>query len=120
MNRCGEAYDERLRQLAVVTADSKGDREQIDRSVRDVLQLAREHLGMDVAFVSRFVGGRRVFIAVEPSDGGEVIAEGDSEALEASFCQRVIDGRLPGLVRDVAKFPGFAQCRARLFPSARI
>ena len=116
MTLSGEAYDERLQQLAVVTADSAGDRDQIDRSVRDVLKLAREHLGMDVAFVSKFVAGRRVFMAVEPGDGGQVIAEGDSGALEASFCQRVIDGRLPGLIKDVTRLPAFAQLPSTPFP----
>ncbi|MET0544060.1 MAG: GAF domain-containing protein [Variovorax sp.] len=96
-----------------MTADA-GDR-QIDRAVRDVLQLAREHLRMDVAFVSKFERGQRVFRQVDPDDGQQVIAAGGADPLEMSFCQRVIDGRLPEMVTDVTKLPDFAELPATPF-----
>ena len=82
--------------------------EQVDRSVREVLKLMREHLAMDVAFASRFLGGRRILWRVEAIDPFWQDAEGSSDALERSFCQRVVDGRLPRLVTDVRRLPSFA------------
>lgn len=101
------AFDEKLQQIAVVTADM--DHEQVDRSVREVLKLMREHLAMDVAFASRFLGGRRILWRVEAIDPFWQDAEGSSDALERSFCQRVVDGRLPRLVTDVRRLPSFAE-----------
>lgn len=101
------ALEEELRRVAVVTADMSD--EQVDRSVRQVLTLMREHLAMDVAFVSHFEAGRRVFRQVDAIDGRWRLSEGASDALERSFCQRVIDGRLPQLVTDVSKLPNLAE-----------
>jgi len=88
---------------------------EIDGAIRTVLRLAREHLGMDVAFVSQFVQGNRVFMVVEPDDGKQVIAEGDGEPLAVSFCQRVVDGRLPEVVKDVRLLKDFASLPATPF-----
>jgi GAF domain-containing protein len=99
--------EKQLRRVAVVTADMSD--EQVDRSVREVLRLMREHLAMDVAFVSHFDAGRRVFRQVDAIDGRWLLSEGGSDALERSFCQRVIDGRLPQLITDVSKLPNLAE-----------
>lgn len=98
-------FDEELARVAVVTADVS--HEQIDRSVREVLRLVREHLQMDVAFVSHFTQGQRVLQYVDEDGDRQLLDEGRAGPLEQSFCQRVIDGRLPELVRDVRKLPDF-------------
>ncbi len=100
-------FEEKLARVAVVTADMSHG--QVDRSVREVLQLMREHLAMEVAFVSRFDQGRRVLRQVETNDAYWRDAEGSSDPLERSFCQRVVDGRLPQLVTDLRKLPDFAE-----------
>jgi len=99
--------EERLKRVAVVTADMSHG--QVDRSVRDVLQLMREHLAMDVAFVSRFDEGRRIFCQIEANDEFWRDREGSSDPLERTFCQRVVDGRLPQLVTDVRQLPDFTE-----------
>jgi len=109
-----DEFDRQLSRLAVATVDQIDP--QIDRSVNDVLRLVREILGMDVAFVSHMTEGRRVFRNVQPEDGKQVIAPGGSDPLELSFCQRVVDGRLPQLVHDVAKLPDVAELPATPFP----
>ncbi|MGJ7489475.1 GAF domain-containing protein [Variovorax sp. ZT4R33] len=101
------ALEEALRRVAVVTADMS--HEQVDRSVREVLKLMREHLKMDVAFVSHFEQGRRVYQQVDAADSRWLPWEGKWDALERSFCQRVIDGRLPQLITDVTKLPNYAE-----------
>ncbi len=69
-------------------------------SVPDILHAIRTHLKMDVAFVSEFVGGRRVFRYVDSDWKGNPVQVGNGDALEDSYCQRVIDGRLPELIHD--------------------
>ena len=96
-------FERELQQVAVVTADM--DHARVDRSVREVLKLMREHLAMEVAFASHFRDGRRFLWRVEADDPYWQNAEGSSDALERSFCQRVVDGRLPQLVTDVRKLP---------------
>jgi len=103
----GTDFEEKLKRVAVVTADMSHG--QVDRSVREVLQLMREHLAMDVAFVSRFDDGRRILHQVETNDPYWRDAEGSSDPLERSFCQHVVDGRLPQLVTDVRQLPNLAE-----------
>lgn len=71
----------------------------------------RAHLGMKVAFISEFKDGRRVFIYVDSSDSDCPIAVGGSDPLDDSYCQKVVDGRLPELIQDAAMIP-----EARLMP----
>lgn len=48
-------FEDQLATVAIVTADMS--HAQIHRAVKEVLQLMRIHLSMDVAFVSKFEGG---------------------------------------------------------------
>lgn len=64
------------------------------------LRAIREHLGMDVAFISEFSAGRRVFRHVDADETARVIEVGGSDPLEESYCQRVVDGRLPELMHN--------------------
>src|SRR6476646_2546301 len=64
-----------------------------DGVIARALQTARELTGMDLAFVGHF------------DDGGEgrfVMVTGAGLGLEATYCQRMVDGRLPSLVPDTA------------------
>ena len=76
-----------------------------DEVVVDILRTVRLYLGMDVAFISEFSGGRRLFNYVDASPNVQFIQVGASDPLEESYCQRVIDGRLPQLMQDAASFP---------------
>lgn len=69
-------------------------------SVPRLLNAIRQHLQMDIAFVSEFTNGRRVFREVDPLGSSNPIQPNASDPLEESFCQRVVDGRLPGLMQD--------------------
>ncbi len=71
--------------------------------LQSYLRSVREHLDMEVAFVSRFTDGRRYFRAIDSGFSDfEPIHVGDSDPLEDSYCQRVVDGRLPQLIHDAA------------------
>lgn len=74
-------------------------------SLTQILRSVRTHLEMDVSFISEFCHGRRVFRQVESAEGKECIAVGGSDLLEESYCQRVVDGRLPQLIHDPMAHP---------------
>ena len=90
-------------ELLVATADSADAA--IDRAVPEVLHQLREKMNMDVVFVSEFIDGRRVMRFVDRATGAPLVSAGDSGPLEESYCQRVVDGRLPELVADMAALP---------------
>ena len=90
-------------ELLVATADASDPL--LDETIGDVLATLRRKLGLDVVFVSEFVDGRRVFRFVDHSGPETVIRPGESNPLEETFCLRVVDGRLPGLVHDVGALP---------------
>ncbi len=72
-----------------------------DAHIRKVLRIVRTHLDMDVGFVSEFVDGRRVFRQVDGDKSP--VKVGDGDPLEESYCQRVVDGRLPELIPDACQ-----------------
>lgn len=69
--------------------------------IRKVLHIVRTHLDMDVGFVSEFVDGKRVFRQVDGEQSP--VKVGDSNPLDESYCQRVVDGRLPELIPDACQ-----------------
>jgi len=75
----------------------------LGRGVSEVLGALRHRQKMDVGFVSEFVDGRRVFRQVSATDTRPTISVGQSDALEVSLCQRVVDGRLPRYIADARK-----------------
>jgi GAF domain-containing protein len=92
----------RISEMLVATAEASD--ELVDRAVGQVLKMLRVHLNMDVVFVSEFVDGRREFKRVE-ADPTSAVKVGMSDALENTYCQRVVDGRLPKIVRNVNALP---------------
>jgi len=98
-----DALSVQLSELLRATADAADP--EIDRAVPALLRTVRERLHMDVVFVSEFCNGRRVFRYIDAAAGAPELAVGDSSPLEESYCQRVIDGRLPELVIDAASLP---------------
>lgn len=98
-----EDIDVQVSELLVATADQSD--EQLDRSIGEVLRLLRERMGMDVVFVSEFVDGRRVFRKVAQAPGVQAIEEGAGAPLEESWCQHVVQGRLPEYIPDARQHP---------------
>lgn len=77
----------------------------LDQLLPDFLRAVRSHLGMDVAFLSEFTDGQRVFRHVDSSLENQPVKVGGADPLEASYCQRVVDGRLPELIQDATAVP---------------
>lgn len=76
------------------------------------LRAARAHLGLEIAFVSEFVDGRRVFRQVDADDGARLIEVGASDPLPDSYCQYVVTGQLPEFLADPAQHPVSARLPA--------
>jgi EAL domain-containing protein (putative c-di-GMP-specific phosphodiesterase class I) len=81
------------------------DAAQANGNLEAFLRAARKHLGMDVAFIGEFTMGRRVFRHVDSDEAYCPVVAGNSDPLEATYCQRVADGRLPQLIRDPRDYP---------------
>lgn len=86
--------------------------------VQNVLRGVRELLGMDVAFLGEFRSGSRVLRHVDAAGPDCPLQAGQSDLDEETYCRRVVDGRLPGLVPDAAVDPEAAAlpvtCRLRI------
>lgn len=99
------------RNFASATADGTSDERLATLSA--LLRKVREQLRMDVVFVSEFTAGLRVFRFVDTAPGEpDVVREGGSDPLEESFCQRIVDGRLPMRMRDARLHPEAAKLPA--------
>ncbi len=109
-----DALEVSVSDLLIATADYSD--QLIDDNVRNVLQDLRKHLDMDVIFFSEIRDGKRMFRHVDTKAGCEVIATGGGSPLEASFCQCVLDGRLPRLVHDAARHTQSAGLPPTPFP----
>lgn len=70
------------------------------QQIQQVLHAVRQALDMEVAFVSEFLQHRRWFHYVDADAVFQPIAPGGSDPLDDSYCQRVVDGRLPALITD--------------------
>ncbi|NEX63427.1 sensor domain-containing phosphodiesterase [Noviherbaspirillum galbum] len=69
--------------------------------VSEALQSVRKLLGMEVAFIAEFHGGRRIFRYVDSKQQFAPIEVGGSDPIEETYCQRILDGRLPEFLEDV-------------------
>jgi hypothetical protein len=95
-------------EFVTVTADrgAASPHEPISR----LLQQVRERTGMDVVYIAQFVNGSRLVrhVASDPRDA-HAVAEGRADPLEATYCQRVLDGRLPRAMADALGHPEAAR-----------
>ena len=81
--------------------------------LKTALQFVRQRFGFDVAFVSEFKDGRRFFRHVDAKHGLETAAiRSRSDPLEATYCQRIVDGRLPPVIPDTSQNPEAARLGA--------
>jgi hypothetical protein len=95
--------------VRLVGAASAEESDALSALQSDCLQRAlgsvRSHLGMDVAFVSEFVGDERIFRHVDTRTGRSPIKVGDSLSLKRGYCKKIVEGRLPELIPDTSAVP---------------
>ena len=79
-----------------------------DTSVDRILGAVREHLGTEIAFVSRYVENHQKELTHISSDLDLPMGPGYRDSREDSYCWHIAQGRLPQLIQDPADHP-FAQ-----------
>lgn len=90
-------------QLATVTANADArDSGLIEISIGSLLRVVREQLKLEVVFIGEFVDGNRVFRHISSRTNDAVIKPGEFHALDETICQRIVDGRMPSLMHDIA------------------
>jgi EAL domain-containing protein (putative c-di-GMP-specific phosphodiesterase class I) len=75
------------------------------RAVERVMAATREHLGMDVVFVSEFADDRRLFRFAHGDLERFAIEIGGGDPLEETYCQLMVAGTLDSHVPDTASDP---------------
>jgi response regulator RpfG family c-di-GMP phosphodiesterase len=78
-------------------------------SIAGAVEAVKEFLGMDVAFAAEIVDGRQVFRVLRGDGESFGVGEGLEIPMEQTYCQRVLDGRLPNIVADVRAEPRAAE-----------
>jgi EAL domain-containing protein (putative c-di-GMP-specific phosphodiesterase class I) len=85
-----------------------------EQQVADLLRTARRSLRMPVAFLSR-LDGTTQHLEVMESSLPLIFRDGMTQPQETTFCQAILDGRLPAVIADVRAHP-----EAMMLPAARI
>lgn len=73
-----------------------------------ILDAVRKHLGMNIAFASRYANGQREFTHIR-ADIPVPASPGDAEPQEDTACYRILQGELPELMHDAMEFPRAAE-----------
>ncbi|WP_454051034.1 sensor domain-containing phosphodiesterase [Cellulomonas sp. Marseille-Q8402] len=73
--------------------------------VQQILDRVREHLGMDIAFLSGLTRSAEVVLATSTETGPMQMAVGDEAALDDTYCVRVLAGLLPPVLPDARGHP---------------
>lgn len=71
-----------------------------DILIKQLLHSFRVRLDMEVAFVSQFISGRRLFRYIDNAKNIDIVQVGASDPLDESYCKKVVDGLLPELIHD--------------------
>ncbi|MDI1289502.1 MAG: EAL domain-containing protein [bacterium] len=93
-------------------------RTQAQEQIADLLLTARSSLGLSMAFLSRMDGTTQHLEVVE-SSVPFIMKDGTTQVQETSFCQAILDKRLPEVIPDVRKYPVAMALPAAKFPRIR-
>ena len=84
----------------LMAAHPTGTSARLAPSVEGLLALAREQLGLALVAVGQFQGGKQVWRYLDGDGAAFGISSGGEIPLDETYCQRVVHGRLPNLIRD--------------------
>jgi EAL domain-containing protein (putative c-di-GMP-specific phosphodiesterase class I) len=93
------------RRLIDLIALTNGVVHEPNGTLKRTLEAVRQHLGMNVAYVSEFSKGRTVFREVDAPGLESLVKVGDSQSLDDVYCRHILEGRLPELIPDTALEP---------------
>lgn len=98
-------------------ASRRGARTEAEEQVGQLLRTAKDALGLSLTFLSRLDGTTQHLEVVESSV--PLFHDGMTQAQETSFCQAILDGKLPPVIPDVSKLPEAKRLPAAKFPRIR-
>ena len=73
--------------------------------IQRMVELTHRHLGMDVAYVSEFVGDWQFFRGVAGDPWSFGVDPGPGLPLGVTYCSRMVDGTVPRLIPDTRAEP---------------
>ncbi|KLE33996.1 sensor domain-containing phosphodiesterase [Aurantiacibacter luteus] len=76
-----------------------------DPGIDRILASVRGHLGLDIAFVARWVEGEQRELTHVSSDLDLPMGPGYRNPREEGYCWHILNGRLPELIQDPADYP---------------
>jgi signal transduction histidine kinase len=79
-----------------------------DELIAGALETAREQLAMDIGYFSEFVGGDQIVRGVRGDGASFGLLPDARVSLADSYCQRVVDGRVPSAIPDTSADPRVA------------
>jgi EAL domain-containing protein (putative c-di-GMP-specific phosphodiesterase class I) len=97
--------DRQKRRLIDLVAFAKDAADQSNSTLKRTLEAIRQHLGMQVAYISEFNDGRTIFREVDAPGLESLIKAGDSHSLDDVYCRHILEGRLPELIPDTSREP---------------
>jgi hypothetical protein len=71
--------------------------------LEQLLELARRHLGMELAYLSEFTAEEQVIRVASGDARAMNIAVGEGSSLQGSYCSRVLSGTLPSAIPDARR-----------------
>jgi len=87
------------------TVDPLADELINDPAIARILKTVRGHLGLEIAFVSRYIEGEQRELTHVSSDLDLPMGPGFREDRENTYCWHILQGRLPELIQDPADHP---------------
>jgi len=81
---------------------SRDNKDSMEVKLNKLLSIVRKHLGMNVAFISEFINGERVFRFVDAENENSPIEIGDSDPLEETYCKNIVDNKLTNIIHDTS------------------
>lgn len=73
--------------------------------IGDTLRTLRTHFGMEIGYLSEFVGNDIVFRAVDAPGLEHLIKPGDARSQSETYCRHIMSGELPQIMRDTIEIP---------------
>jgi EAL domain-containing protein (putative c-di-GMP-specific phosphodiesterase class I) len=90
----------------------------VEEQIADLLLTAKNSLGLSVAFLTR-MDGTTQYLEVVESSIPLIFEEGSTHRQESSFCQAILDKKLPPVIPDINAFPEAMKLPGARFPDLR-
>ena len=96
---------------------ARPNRTAADEQVAELLRVAKRALGLSLTFLSRLDGSTQHLEVVESAI--PLFRDGQTQPQQTSFCQAILDGKLPPVIPNVGKLPEAKRLPAARFPRIR-